>query len=507
MLSRALGQIVLSFCATVTALAFNDPTLQPQAADEVALLYRENQGQNLWVRFGRPTPQARAALRVLSEAHSHGLDAEDYRVDLLHVLHESLIQGAREHSEGFERELSRSLLRLIADMRPAEFDGLDDETRGEALALVLLDAVYADNLEGLLDRLTPRDPQYAALRAALVEHDRRFRDARQVPIGKGPVLKRGDINERVARLRMRLLGINDRAYGEYERSTFDGLLEDAVKAYQSLHGLDADGIVGPATLRHLDTSAAERRAQIELNLERWRRLPLELGRDHVLVNIPEYRLRLVQGREEQLSMRVVVGTRSDPTPELNDAIEYLVFNPYWYVPRSIARKELIPAQAKNSNYLSKNGYELLTESVVIDPVAVDWTEEVLARFPYRLRQKPGPGNALGGLKFVLPNTLDIYLHDSPAKSLYGRSQRAFSHGCIRLEYPELLAQALLREDPEWTQSRINSTVKRGVRRQVNLAEPVPIYLTYMTVRVHDDGSIAFFDDIYARDRAQLARYL
>lgn len=507
MLKRVLGHLVLLLFAASNANAFNQSLPDPQTAVQVTALYRANQGQNLWVRFGRPTPLARAALSVLSEAHSHGLDPEDYRVDLLHVLHESLYQGAREHAEFFERELTASLLRLIADMRPAAFGALDDEARSEALALVLLDAVYADNLEGLLDRLAPKNPQYAALKGALREYDRRAHSGRQVSIGRGPPLEPGDVGERVARLRMRLLGIDDRAYGEYERSIFDATLEEAVKAYQALHGLDADGIVGATTVEHLDTSTVLRRAQIKLNLERWRRLPVELGREHVLVNIPEFRLRLVQSREEQLSMRVVVGAKSDPTPELNDEIEYLVFNPYWYVPRSIVGKELIPAQTKNLNYLSKNGYELLTEGKVVDASAVDWTADTLARFPYRVRQKPGPGNALGGVKFVFPNVLDIYLHDSPAKSLYSRAQRAFSHGCIRLENPEALAEALLREHPEWTESRISSTIARGETRQVNLADPVPVYLVYMTVRVQDDGRIGFFEDIYGRDRPKLATYL
>ena len=206
-------------------------------------------------------------------------------------------------------------------------------------------------------------------------------------------------------------------------------------------------------------------------------------------------------------MRVVVGAKSDPTPEFVDAIEYIVFNPYWYVPRSIIRKELIPAQASNSNYLSRNGYELLDDRGVVDPASLDWAGDAIARFPYGIRQKPGPGNALGGLKFVLPNPLDIYLHDSPAKKLYARTQRAFSHGCIRLEYPELLAQALLKEDPEWTESSISAAIARGTTRQVNLGAPVPIYFTYMTVRVHDDGAVSFYDDVYGRDRATLARYL
>jgi len=236
-------------------------------------------------------------------------------------------------------------------------------------------------------------------------------------------------------------------------------------------------------------------------------LPNDLGSDHVLVNIPEYRLRYIRDREQSLSMRVVVGSKSNPTPELNDEIEYLVINPYWYVPRSILRRELLPTIQKNSSYLSANNYELLADDRAIQPEEVDFSDVDFSRFPYRVRQKPGSHNALGTIKFLLPNPSNIYLHDSPAKSLFARSDRAFSHGCIRLEHPDLLAQALLEEDEEWPEARISSTITDGERQQVNLDKSVPVYLAYFTVRVQDDGDVAFFDDIYERDSADLEKYL
>ena len=206
-------------------------------------------------------------------------------------------------------------------------------------------------------------------------------------------------------------------------------------------------------------------------------------------------------------MRVVVGSEINPTPEFNDEIEYLVFNPYWYVPNSILRKEMLPSIQRNSEYLSANRYELLADGRALSPEEVDLRNVDFSQFPYRVRQKPGARNALGAVKFLFPNPLNIYLHDSPAKSLFAQSKRAFSHGCIRLEYPDLLAQALLEKNSEWTESRINSTITRGARHQVNLDESVPIYLAYFTVRVLDSGDVAFFDDIYGRDSAGLEKYL
>ncbi len=507
MLDRVLRYTVLLLLVTTSAEAQSAASLRPQIADTVNSLYEANQGQYLWLRSGEPTPAARSALRILAEARSHGLDDSLYGVDFLYLLYEELAQGNAERRQDFELGLSMSLLRLIRDIRPVEFDALPEEARADAFSDALLDAVDADRLEQFFDRFIPRDPQYHALRDALQTYEFRAHSDPRVAIGEGQELKLGDVGPRVARLRARLLGSFYFAYGEDQRNTFDTMLERAVREYQEANGLAVDGIAGRSTIRHLDMSDDERIARIKLNLDRWRQLPVDLGRDHVLVNIPEYRLRYVHDREQSLSMRVVVGSQSNPTPELNDEIEYLVFNPYWYVPRSIVRKELLPTVRKNSSYLSANQYELLVNDRAISPDDVDFRDVDFRQFPYRVRQKPGSHNALGAVKFLFPNPSNIYFHDSPAKSLFARSDRAFSHGCIRLEYPDLLAQALLEKDAEWTESRINSTITRGMRHQVNLDESIPVYLAYFTVRVLDSGDVAFFDDIYERDSTRLQKYL
>lgn len=499
MLYRVLRYTFLLLLLTASAEARSAANLRPQIADIVNSLYEANQGQDLWLRSDEPTPAAQSALRILAEARSHGLDDRLYGVDFLYLLYEELAQGNAEHRQNFELGLSLSLLRLIRDMRPAEFDAVPEED----LANAMLDAVYSDRLEQFLDGFVPRDPQYHALRNALQTYEFRAHSRPRVTIGEGRKLKLGDVGPRVARLKARLLGSFYFAYAEQQRSTFDTMLERAVREYQEANGLAVDGIAGRGTVRHLDMSDDERIARIKLNLDRWRRLPVDLGRDHVLINIPEYRLRYFHEGEQRLSMRVVVGSQSNPTPELNDEIEYLVFNPYWYVPQSIVRKELLPTVREDSSYLSANQYELLADDREISPEDVELRDVDFSQYSYRVRQKPGSHNALGAIKFLFPNPSNIYLHDSPAKSLFAHSDRAFSHGCIRLEYPDLLAQALLKKDTEWTESRISSTITRGVRHQVNLDESVPVYLAYFTVRVLDSGDVAFFDDIYGRDSARL----
>ncbi len=507
MLHRVLGSILLLLFVMESAEALSEASLRPHIAAAVNSLYAANQGQELWVRSGKPTPAARTALRILSDAHTHGLDDELYGVDLLHLLYDGLTHGSAERARDFELGLSMSVLRLIGALRPGEFDALSEEARADTLPIAVLHAVHTDQLEQFFDRIAPRDPQYHALREALQTYEVRARSTPRIAVGEGSKLTLGDVGLRVARLRARLLGAGDVAKQGIERSTFDAVLERAVKKYQEANGLDVDGIAGPSTVRHLDMSDEERIARIKLNLERWRRLPADLGRDHILVNIPEYRLRYVRGREQSLSMRVVVGSRSNPTPEFSDEIEYLVFNPYWYVPKNILRKELLPAIQSNSSYLSANRYELVADGQAISPDDIDFRDVDFSEFPYVVRQKPGAHNALGAIKFLFPNPLSIYLHDSPAKNLFARSKRAFSHGCIRVEYPDLLARALLEKNTDWSESRIRSTITQGARQQVNLDESVPIYLAYFTVRVLESGDVAFFNDIYGRDSAALGKYL
>ncbi len=463
--------------------------------------------QHSWVRAGKPTPQAQTALRILATAHSHGLDDQPYRVNPLHRQFATLAQGNARRWQDFELGLTRSLVRFAHDMRPADLAELPIQERMDSLENAILDAAHAGELEKFFDRLVPRDPQYDALRKALRAYESLPRPSSGILVGEGRALSPGDVGPRVGRLRERLLGPGHSTEGEDERNTFDEELEEAVRAYQSSNGLASDGIAGPSTVRQLDMSDDERIALIKLNLERWRHLPVDLGRDHVLVNIPEYRLRYVREGDQSLSMRVVVGSRSNPTPEFSDEIEYLVFNPYWYVPAGILRRELLPALQKNSDYLSANRFELLADGRAIAPEEVDFSNFDFGQFPYRVRQTPGSHNALGAVKFLFPNERNIYLHDSPAKNLYARPVRAFSHGCIRLEQPDLLAQALLERDAGWTESQVESTISGGARHQVNLDETVPIHLAYFTVRVLDTGDVAFFDDIYDRDFTRLGKYL
>jgi len=292
--------------------------------------------------------------------------------------------------------------------------------------------------------------------------------------------------------------------------TFSPDLEAAVKRFQARHGLDEDGIVGAATMRALNVSAAARVRQIRLNMERWRWLPQDLGARHLIVNIAGFALRLVDHEQEIMRMRVVAGQPYRQTPVFSDTISYLVLNPYWHVPHRIAVEDKLPLIKQNPDYLAQQHMTLLrgwgADAQVIDPATVDWSAVTADNFPYRLRQDPGPQNALGRVKFMFPNRHNVYLHDTPSRSLFTRAERSFSSGCIRLERPLALARYLLADQSAWTAARIQQVLDTNVERTVPLKQKVPVHLQYWTAWAERDGTVHFRRDVYERD-ASLARAL
>jgi murein L,D-transpeptidase YcbB/YkuD len=318
----------------------------------------------------------------------------------------------------------------------------------------------------------------------------------------GLKLKPGDRHAAVPLLARRLAVTGDYKGTPNEADTAYGPeLQEALKGFQRRHGLEPDGAVNAATVAELNVPVAQRIQQIGLNLERWRWLPADLGERHILVNIPEYRLEVWDHGKVPLSMRVVVGKKDTPTPIFNDQMTHLVFSPYWNVPQDIVKNETVPRALRDPAFLDKTNMEVLDSSGnIVDPSTID-AENLTS---YRFRQRPGAANSLGLVKFMFPNQFNVYLHDTPTDSLFARAIRSFSHGCVRLEQPDKLAQYVLADQPSWTTERIEGAMHAGQETTVKLSESLPVYLGYWTARVSADGLLQFRTDLYGIDGRQSA---
>ncbi|WP_342640803.1 L,D-transpeptidase family protein [Rhodoligotrophos ferricapiens] len=285
-----------------------------------------------------------------------------------------------------------------------------------------------------------------------------------------------------------------------DATLYDAELMQSVKAFQRQEGLKPDGIVGNRTLAAFnDTSVPEKIEKVLLNMERIRWLPRNLGDRYVLVNQPAFEVRVVENDVEIHRTNVVIGTATNQTPSFSDVMETIEFNPYWYVPRSIATKEMLPRSKRDPGYLTRSGYEVVNaRGQAVSSRSVNWRKYSAQTMPVSVRQPPGRSNALGEMKFLFPNSHAVYLHDTPSKSLFRRKERAFSHGCVRVENPRELAEVLLRPDG-WTEGRIASAIATGKNNGVKLKHRLDVHLVYMTAWPDEDGTIRYYDDVYGRD--------
>ncbi|MGB9712413.1 MAG: L,D-transpeptidase family protein [Dissulfurimicrobium sp.] len=328
-------------------------------------------------------------------------------------------------------------------------------------------------------------------------------------IPSGPALRPGDRDKRISILRARLAISGDlvqdgRHYKEAgDSELFDKGLREAVVRFQMRHGLEPDGVVGRNTLDELNVAVEDRIRQIRVNLERFR-LFLGLIEDrYIVINIPDFELRLIEGGKTVMRMKIIVGRSDRQTPVFSSEITSIVVNPYWRVPYSIAVKDILPEIQKHPDYLDKKHIKVINTSddSIVDVFAdkIDWKKVSERNFSYKLRQDPGADNALGRLKFNISNRYDIYLHDTPAQGLFKRTRRDFSSGCIRLERPLELALYLLSDHTAWTREKLLDLIKAGKTITIRLKKPIPVHIEYFTAWVADDGVLNFRRDIYGRD--------
>jgi murein L,D-transpeptidase YcbB/YkuD len=414
----------------------------------------------------------------------------------------------------FDFDLTVSTMRYISDLHigrinPRQYHfGLDIDGHDFDLSKFLSEKmVEASDIDAVVKTIEPPFFAYRQTEAALnryLELARRD-DGELLPVPAKPV-RSGDSYAGVPRLRKLLHLLGDLREQDQTLSAgmiYEGNLVDAVKHYQKRHGLDPSGRIDAPTVKQLNTPLRRRVDQLELTLERWRWLPHTFARPPIVVNIPAFRLYAANDQYEvAFSMKVVVGKAyRHKTPAFANEIKSVIFRPYWNVPLSIQRNELVPHLEKDPSYLTRNSYEIVDRggNVVSDGAVDEDILEELRSGELAIRQTPGPDNALGLIKFEFPNRYDVYMHDTPAKTLFSRSRRDFSHGCIRVENPVELAAWLLRDDPEWTPEKIRTAMNGEETVQVKLKSPIPVLILYGTAMVQKNGEVEFYNDIYGYD--------
>jgi murein L,D-transpeptidase YcbB/YkuD len=501
--------------------AYLDWSAAPGNRDEIGKLYQANGYRLFWSDGQKPTAAAISLLQQLRLAGERGLDPEDYPgnrlayllIDLIDAPHSGIEQWAL-----FDAGLSLAGLRFLSDVHVGR---IDPATMGHDLSVGRIKLDISTTLAHLssavdvavaVDALEPQFSHYALLKKQL-SHYRTLANEdglSDLPALPAKSLKPGDDYSGAAKLQRLLAALGDAAAPAPDAPAPQSLsppLVDALKHFQSRHGEKADGVLGAATFTQLTRPLDQRVRQIELTMERWRWLPSELVTAPIIVNIPQFRLFAFESTADSEAhmrqMDVIVGKSFDTTqtPVFAADMSYLIFRPYWEVPYSIALKEIVPTARNNPSDIERRQMEIVSgagDSATVMPNTAE-NVELVAKGTLRLRQRPGPNNSLGLVKFMLPNAYNVYLHSTPAQSLFAETRRDFSHGCVRVSDPVGLAQYVLRDSPEWTREKILAAMNGEKPLTVTLKNRIRVFIVYGTAMATEKGNVLFFDDIYRHD--------
>lgn len=481
-------------------------------------IYHGNKLQPFWIKDGKPSPGAADIFAVLKDAENHGLNPASYFVDKIHQNWNSTDTAGLVRLDIL---LTLGMMRYVADQRegrmeprkldPELFAGARDvEVDWDALRET---AFETSDMKTFLAQQAPPFLQYRELRKKLSEYRALAAKGGWPSIPAGKVLKPGMDDQRIKIIRKRLAATEELTTENMDSAVFDELVVEAVKRFQKRHNLVTDGVIGNKTLAAMNVPVSSRIDQIIINMERYRWLKRLRDDSLVVVNIAGFEAAAGQSGKFDVRMPVIVGKAYHKTPVFSDTIKYVDFNPFWNVPNSIARNEMLPKLKKNPEYLGTKNMRIFQgwdpDSPELDPTTIDWSkvsQKDMNR--YRIRQDPGPNNALGTLKIIFPNKYNVYLHDTPSHGLFKQERRAFSHGCIRMGQPaEMAAWVLGGEEKGWSVARVNEIVTSQKRQVVSLDKPMPVYILYRTVFVDsEDHMLYFYEDIYGRD-ALLAKAL
>ena len=490
--------------------------------------YADQEHKTVWVDENGLRPKAHAVIRELRRARNFGLNPDDYDLPQEIILASSDKTPTARLAE-FEHKLSHAVLSYVRDARggriaPGSLSRNLDPTLELPDPLNVIETLEtSDDPAAYILGFHPKHPQFEALRQVLLKIRGGSDDGeKRIVLANGQALKPGVRHKQVAVLRERLkvpvAKKNDTPL--HPEDVYDSELELAVKKFQKSRRMQPDGIVGPGTRRALNGRQAvpkNRERAILANMERWRWIPDNIDKLNIRVNVPEYRFRVYDGEKVVHAERVVVGKIKNQTPIFSDTMEYLVFHPYWNVPNSIKIKEILPYLRRSSGgggwfgggdsrpgVLRANNLYVKYRGREINASSVNWNRVNISN--YHFYQPPGGRNVLGFVKFMFPNKHAVYMHDTPTKNLFNQAQRAHSHGCVRVRNPRKLAEVILARDRGWSSGNVGAAIQRGRNQHVNLNTPIPVHITYFTVRVEKSGKLSYFGDIYGHD-SRMARAL
>jgi L,D-transpeptidase YcbB len=470
---------------------------------QLAHVYSARDFQPLWTHRMMITQ----LLGAVEESFDDGLDPSDYHLSEIRRFYNNPPANPEQEAR-YDLLLSDAFLTLAGHLHYGKVDpeSLDpnlnsnDVRSRRVLEERLQYAIDSGQIALVLKELRPQYPKYEELRKWLARYRVIASEGGWPVLADGQKLQEGERDRRIPLLRKRLnVSSDSKVKGGDTSTVYSREMVDAVRRFQKLNSIDADGVVGAVTLHVMNIPVERRIEQIRLNLERYRWFFSDVEPTCVMVNIAGFTLEYVEDGQYRWETRVIVGQPSRKTPVFRANMQSIVFNPQWVIPPTILAKDALPALRKSSSWLSKKKLKIIDRSGhVVQPESVNWSQYSAANFPYRLQQTAGDHGALGRIKFLLPNRYIVYLHDTPNKELFEKSRRSFSSGCIRVENPVDLAELVLQDKGRWSRSQILEVIKRGKTRTVVLQKQIPVYILYLTAVAKGD-ELLFPDDVYNLD--------
>lgn len=500
-----IANLIYTALTTKSSIAFDNITIATAAMKPV---YAGNGYAAFWVDEDGLTQKGRDALDAIAKANAHGINPSRYGTDVIDTLNTARNLENKQDARtlaAMDILISHAVTRYMKEMASGTTDsqrrvrgGFADATPDASQLFV--QAVSSQNVSGLLQEQAAPTREYTALQELLAQYQKIAENGGWEKFPAGKPIKPNQQDARIPALRRILAVTGDYdGTGDAESNVYDENLQKAIARFQERHGLNVDGTIGASTQKQLATPVSLRLQQIVASMERMRWMPRNLGDKYVLINMPGFTLHGYDKGQQAITMRVIIGKPHTRTPMFSNVITDVVFNPTWSAPASIVRGELLPKLRKNPGYFVRAGFTVFKNGQAVDPHSVDASSG-----SFQFRQRAGSGNALGKIKFNLPDNDSIYLHSTAQPALFGQEKRALSHGCIRLEKPRDMAHFILGAEADWDAEKIERTYDSSASRSVEVA-PVPVHLVYWTAWVDANGVAHFHDDIYNKDEGINAR--